>query len=127
MTTSFMKIIKIYKLYFLAIIFFIFYLITLPYINELTIPCLKPIPQTSYTDKECNFNLTMDKFTIMSLTGFVVFGAIIFIFGKRKAYLPFIFTMIVLASLTVGVYLNYIKLAEKQVRNAPIILEQINK
>src|SRR3989344_4843023 len=106
MTTSFMKIIKIYKLYFLAIIFFIFYLITLPYINELTIPCLKPIPQTSYTDKECNFNLTMDKFTIMSLTGFVVFGAIIFIFGKRKAYLPFIFTMIVLASLTVGVYLK---------------------
>jgi hypothetical protein len=105
-----------------AIILFIAYLVTLPYLNELLIPCLKPIPGASYSDNKCYLSLALDRYMMMAFIGFIVFSAIIFIRGKRRAYLTFILFSSVCSILIIVFYLNYIKIAEKQIRNAPIIL-----
>ena len=109
------------------IVVFAFYQLTLPYFNQLFYPCLKYLPEAVYEYKNCNLSLVLDRFMFMSLTGFA--GSILWLFFKKntRKWRLIIIASIILTALTIFGYLEYIKLAEKQIQNAPIYLDSLTK
>ncbi len=104
---------------------YVFFLFTLPSLNFLITPCLRPIPNQSYTDAQCNVGLALDNFMRASLVGLAVMVLFYyFISGKHRLKQVFVFAL-VLTSFTITAYYIYIPQAEIRIKAAPIILESL--
>lgn|SRR3989338_1640888 len=113
------------KGYVLVIAIYLFFLATLPYLNQLFIPCLKAIPGTSYAYDNCTTALALDHFIVFALIGFAVSLLVIFFRTYEYGFKPLITMGVILSILTVGSYYIYIAQAEALTAKAPIRLESL--
>lgn len=122
-----MKIIYKYRIYLRVIAVYAFYLVALPYFNQLFYPCLKYLPGTAYEYHQCNLYLVLDRFMLLSLVG-MGFSILYLFFSKTtRIWSLIIITSVILTAVTIFAYLEYIKLAESQIREAPIYLDSLPK
>ena len=140
----------IVKLSLIFICINIAYLIILPLVTARFVPCLANRPFTSYANRECTVEGSLDQFMGLAITGMVVL-TLAFLLTMRRylklpqfhdvktwskipsrkvfimEFLPLVVTALLMAISIVIFYFLFIPTAEAAVRNAPIILESVTK
>lgn len=111
--------------YVLSIFGYLLYLVLLPLVLAGITPCIRTIIGASFSYRDCNTVLVLDRFVMLALGGAIIATVVSFYLDTKRSYRSLLVVVVIFSSATISAYYLYAPRAERSIKRAPILLESL--